>query len=138
MSKKFVLEFEEKHHILEVDGIEYEIPQRTPEIEREIKRHDEDAINNDEYDNNIRMLEILFGSVAAHQMFPDKDSTNLDKLSQCAMMAISAYYATLEDEAVRRRNEKLQNVSPIINDLEKVTAGINAVNSAKRTHKKRR
>ncbi len=138
MSNKFVLEFEEKHHILEVDGIEYEIPQRTPELEELIKLHDEDVSNNTEYDNNMKMLEILFGQQNAHQMFPDKDKTNLDKLSKCAKIALSAYYSSLNSVKDEELANTMKEIRPIINEIDKVTKNINHINQAKFVNKNKK
>ena len=67
---KFVLEFEEKHHILEVDGVEYMIPHRTAELEEKIAEHDANVGKFSEYENNMSMLAILFGEKAAKQNLP--------------------------------------------------------------------
>lgn len=115
---KMTLDYIEKHHILEVDGKEYEIPQRTVEIEAKIKEHDETIEVYTEYENNMKMLEILFGEKAAKEMFPDVKTTNLDKLSKCVKMALAAYYSTLhaeKDEAISKTVKELKTVLKEIN-----------------------
>ena len=136
MSNKYVLEFEEKHHILEVDGIEYEIPQRTSKLEEQIKIHDENVVNNTEYHNNMTMLEILFGKENAHQMFPDKDKTNLDKLSKCAKMALVAYYSNLNSVKNEELNKAVKEVRPLINEIDKVAKSMNHINKTKFVNKR--
>lgn len=118
---KQVVNFEEKHHVLEVDGIEYEIPQRTVEIEKKISEHDKNITAYTEYENNMNMLEILFGTEAAKTMFPDVKTTNLDKLSECTRMALAAYYATansVENDAINKATEELKL---LLKDLVKVS-----------------
>lgn len=107
---KTVLNFEEKHHILEVDGVEYEIPQRTAELEEKIKEHDEKLPELTEYEGNMLLLEILFGKEKAHQMFPDGKNTNLDKLAKCTYLATELY--RLEENAARDKDIENQT-SPI-------------------------
>lgn len=133
---KFVLEFEEKHHILEVDGVEYMIPHRTAELEEKIAEHDANVGKFSEYENNMSMLAILFGEEAAKQMFPDGEQTNLDKLSKCAKLAVAAYYATLQsvkDEEVRQSAEELK---PILKSLNDVSKNIDKINTANFVRKK--
>ena len=91
MSNKTVVKFEEKHHILEVDGVQYEIPQRTAALEKLIRERDAKINEMTEYESNMRLLEILFGADKARQMFPDGEQTNLDKLEMCTKTAIALY-----------------------------------------------
>lgn len=90
---KMALEYTEKHHILEVDGVEYEVPQRTAALMEKIYEHDKKIGKVSEYESNISLLEILFGERAVKQMFPDENETNLDKLSKCARLAIALFMA---------------------------------------------
>lgn len=90
---KATLNYTEKHHVLVVDGVEYEIPQRTAELEERLKEHDEKVKDMTEYDGNMEMLGILFGEDNAKQMFPDKKTTNLNKLAECTRMAVAFYLA---------------------------------------------
>ena len=46
-------EFEEKHHFLEVDGTQYEIPQRTEKLQKKIREHDEKVQEMTEYEANF-------------------------------------------------------------------------------------
>lgn len=91
--KKIKLEYEEKHHIIEVDGIEYAIPQRTDAVEQKLLEHNQNVHNMSEYDGNMSLLGILFGKKNAKRMFPDKETTNLDKLAKCVKMSLAAYRA---------------------------------------------
>lgn len=145
MAEKFILEFEEKHHILEVDGVEYEVPERTAAIEEKIAEREKELENRSEYDNNFSLLEILFGKKAAKTMFPDKETTNLDKLSQCAKMALAAYYTELEnakEEERGRRMEKteeaLKRVKGLVSDTEAIGKKISKANTANFVKSKKR
>lgn len=91
MSKIPVVKFEEKHHVLEVDGVRYNIPQRTAALEKLIRERDAKINEMTEYESNMRLLEILFGEDKAKQMFPDGEQTNLDKLEKCTKSAIALY-----------------------------------------------
>ena len=129
---KTVLTFEEKHHILEVDGVEYEIPQRTAELEEKIREHDAKLPELTEYEGNMLLLEILFGKEKAQQMFPDGKNTNLDKLAKCAYLAINLY--RLEENAARDKNIEAE-ASPFAPLLEQIKEACNLLKTVKKEDK---
>ena len=115
-----VFEFEQKQHILEVDGVGYEIPQRTAALEKELKEHDRNADSMSEYEGNMALLGILFGKANAKKMFPDGENTNLDKLSKCVKVAISLFmneYKNIQQEEI---NKKMEQIAPFMNTLDTV------------------
>lgn len=119
--QKTKLEYVEKHHILEVDGIEYEIPQRTAKLEAKIREHDEKLGSMTEYEANMSLLEILFGKTNAKKMFPDKENTNLDKLARCVKLAIALYmaeYTAIKEEEMK---SKLSAIEPVLDQLKGTT-----------------
>ena len=116
MSKQ-TFEYREKRHIIEVDGIEYEIPQRTAKLEKEMVEHDKKVSEMTEYEANMSMLSILFGKDKAHQMFPDGENTNLDKLAKCVKFSVALYmaeYHTIQEEEAKT---KMQLVEPLIEQM---------------------
>lgn len=136
---KTILEYAEKHHILEVDGIEYTVPQRTAALEKKIRRHDEAVGGKTEYESNIEMLEILFGEAAAKQMFPDGDNTNLDKLALCARYAISLFMADFNAIQTDDLNKRLEELKPVTAQLDKLSKAVEKTNdiTAVRSRKKK-
>ena len=115
-------EFEEKHHIIEVDGIDYEIPQRTAELEKKIREHDEKTATMSEYEGNMAMLGILFGEDKAKQMFPDGEKTNLDKLAKCVRFSLALFmneYNKMQDEDLQSKLSELKPVLDSVTDLTK-------------------
>lgn len=115
------IEFEEKHHIIEVDGIEYEIPQRTPVLEDKIREHDENISKQSEYKSNYSLLEILFGEKAAKQMFPDRDNTNLDKLAKVTKISIALFMAEFNKMQSNALKDSIAEIKPLISAADKVT-----------------
>ena len=109
---KTVLTFEEKHHILEVDEVEYEIPQRTAELEEKIREHDAKLPELTEYEGNMLLLEILFGKEKAQQMFPDGKNTNLDKLAKVSKVAIALYMAEFQNIKNEKLKEQMKEIQP--------------------------
>lgn len=117
MQNKTVFEYEEKQRILEVDGVEYEIPQRTAELEKKIREHDEKLKDMTEYEGNISMLEILFGKANAKKMFPDKEKTNLDKLSKCTSIAIGLFMYEYNTARTEEMKNKMSEVQPFLTEI---------------------
>ena len=122
---KTVFEYEEKHHILEIDGVEYEIPQRTAELEKKIREHDEKLNEMTEYEGNISMLEILFGKANTKKMFPDKEKTNLDKLSKCTHVAIGLFMHEYNAAQTEKMKERLSEVQPFLTEIKTTTDILN-------------
>lgn len=125
---KTKLNYTEKHHFLEVDGIEYEIPQRTASIMQKIEEHDEDMQNHDEYENNIALLEILFGKEKVKQMFPEGKDANLDKLYMCVKYALALFNADLNKIQAEEINDKIKEMQPMLDKVSDVTQQIGKAN----------
>lgn len=134
---KFVFEYEEKHHILTVDGIDYEIPQRTPLLEEKIKEHDEKLSEMTEYEGNMLLLEILFGKENAKQMFPDANNTNLDKLAKCVKFSISLFMSEINKIKSEKVTETLKEIEPMLKAVEKISNTKNDIVQLQRKKNKR-
>lgn len=117
MNNKTVIKYEEKHHVIEVDGIECVIPIRTVPIEEKIKEHDEKIANMTEYEGNINMLEILFGEKITKQIFPDKSTTNLDKLAKVTKTALALYAAEMYSIQSEELNKNIESVKPVFDGV---------------------
>lgn len=127
--QKVKFEYTEKHHILEVDGVEYEIPQRTEKLAAKIREHDTKLPEMSEYEANISLLEILFGKANAKKMFPDKENTNLDKLARCTKFATALFladYTATRDEKVK---DMLAEINPFLDKLSGVNDLVQKVQS---------
>lgn len=125
-------EFEEKHYILEVDGIEYEIPQRTAALEQKIREHDENISNVSEYESNYSLLKILFGADNAKKMFPDKNTTNLDKLAKVIRVSIALFMKEYNEMQLSALKDGIKEINPLLSAVDKV-----ANLTGTKTHKKK-
>lgn len=134
---KMTFEYTENRPVLEVDGVDYPLPRRTPIIENALLEHDEKLGTVSEYESNMDLLGILFGEDSAKEMFPDGINTDLDKLAKCAKYALAAYRATLtsiRDEIPDDTKQKLSEAKEMI-DLYKETKKLSARNYAARKKK---
>ena len=116
-------EFEEKKHILQIDGVDYAIPQRTEKIEKKLREHDARLNSMSELEANFNTLEILFGNDAANKMFPKKETTNLDKLAKCVKYALALYRAeqtAIRDEEIKEKINAVQPLLKSVGDISKL------------------
>lgn len=135
------VDFEEKHHAIEVDGVEYEIPQRTPVLEDKIRELDENIRNLSEYEGNYRRLEILFGVDKAKQMFPERETTNLDKLAKVTKVSIALFmseYQRLQSTALNDVVKNLKELEPVLSTVDKAQKALSAKQTADFVAKKRK
>lgn len=132
------LEYTEKHHAIEVDGVEYEIPQRTGALDELIQVHDEKIKDRTEYENNYDVLCILFGDKNAKKMFPDKKTTNLDKLSKCVKLSMALYYADYHAMQSEELQEKIKAVKPTLDMVNKASKAANFATTRNFVSKKRK
>ena len=116
------IEFAEKHHAIEVDGIKYEIPQRTALLENKIREHDKNVKNMSEYEGNFSMLKILFGEEATRKMFPEGENTNLDKLALVTNTSIELFMLEYNKQRADSLNKKVEEIKPILSTVDKVSA----------------
>lgn len=133
--------YEEKHHVLTVDGKDYAVPQRTAEREKLLREHDEKLGELTEYESNMDLLTILFGAAAAHAMFPEGDKTNLDKLAKCTKYALALYMSEYAKTQAENIAEKFSQVEPMIkqiNDASKAVNNLHAKNDFKKHVAKKR
>ncbi len=123
---KKTVDYREKHHFLSVDGVDYEIPQRTPKIEEQLKDHDAKLDDMTEYEANMSLLNIFFGDKAA-EMFPADKEINLDKLNMCVQYAKALYFADYYEQKDAEHKEELKRAEPILdkaNDILKLAEKI--------------
>ena len=125
--QKTKFEFEEKHHVIEVDGIDYEIPQRTAELEKKIIEHEKNRLGMSEYEANIQMLTILFGKKAVDTIFPEKNKTNLDKLAKLTKISVDMFMAEYNSIQQEEMKEKVAELEPYIKKLNKITEATNKI-----------
>ena len=135
---KAILEYTEKHHILEVDGIEYVVPQRTAALEKKIREHDETIADKTEYESNIEMLEILFGAEKVKQMFPEGENTNLDKLALCTRYAIGLFMADFNAIQTENLNRKLDELKPVTAQIDKLSRTVKKTNDIVAVQRRKR
>ena len=115
-------EYEQKTHILEVDGKEYKIPGRTAAIEKQLKEHDAKLSEMTEYEANMLTVEILFGKEGANAMFPEgEEGTNLDKLAKVVKYALALYMAEITAIKAENTKEQLKELEPIMKPIRDIS-----------------
>lgn len=127
--EKHEFKFTEKHHILTVDGADYEIPQRNAELEEKLRLHDEKLNAMSEYEANMELLEILFGKAKTKKMFPEGKKSNLDKLSQCADFAIGLFMAEYNRMQIEKLQKRMADVEPLLKQVSETSEAVSHIAS---------
>lgn len=122
---KMTLEYTEKHHVLEVDGVEYEVPCRTAALNKKMEEHDEKMKDRSEFENNFDLLCILFGKTNAKKMFPEGEKCNLDKLAKCVKLAMALYLAEFNEIQQEDMKQTLEKINPLLGTLKDVEKASN-------------
>ena len=123
------VEFEETTYLIELDGVEYEIPQRTAELEEKIREHDEKLPAMSEYDGNISMLEILFGKANVKKMFPEGKKVNLDKLAKVTKYSISLFMAEFNKIQAEEIQHSMQEIEPLLKQVTEAGKAVKTITS---------
>lgn len=115
-------DYEQKNHVLLVDGAEYLIPQRTMKIEKQLKEHDARLDEMTEYEANMLTIEILFGKDGAASMFPEgEDGTDLDKLAKVVKYALALYMAEITAIKAENIREQLNELEPVLKPIRDIS-----------------
>lgn len=122
MDKKVTkVDFKEKKYFIELDGEQYEIPQRTKILEEKIKEHDEKLHEMTEYEANMLLIEIMFGKENAKKMFPDGENTNLDKLAKCVKYAIALYATEITEIKSEDTKKQIEELKPLLKPISDIS-----------------
>ena len=65
---------------VQIDGVNYDVPERTERLERQLKQHDDRLKSVSQYRSDYDLVEIILGKDAAKQIFPKGEEENLDRL----------------------------------------------------------
>ena len=74
------LSYEPKKIFVRIDGVEYEVAERKPEIDEQLQRHNENLDTMSAYDASYNLVRILLGDEAVKKIFPNGKSENLNRM----------------------------------------------------------
>lgn len=109
-------DFETKNEI-EINGVLYEIPERTSELSEKIQGIVKRINDVTEYEYNKLIIEAILGVKAFQEIAPERKKTNADYLS-CVQLALLNLFFEKKTEAEREEREKqAEMLSPVAEQL---------------------
>lgn len=120
-------DFENTGRFLTIDGIDYEIPKRTSEIQSKLEAHDKKQW--EEYEGYLDIVNIIFGKENTKKIFNKGKHESLDMMNKVCVYALALYYADkklLEEEKI---NEVMEQITPL---SEKINSMANSVDLVSR------
>ncbi|MBQ7900356.1 MAG: hypothetical protein IJ365_00140 [Clostridia bacterium] len=109
----------EKQYDIDFEGKEYTMVQRTPAAMAKIKALSENT-EMTEYENNMQLLDVLFGDGAATELFPDNENTNLDKLAAFSTFALDIFMKEYKELKAERAAKELKPYTDTLKTIENV------------------
>lgn len=111
--------YEEKQYNIDFEGKEYILSQRTPATMARIKELSENT-ELTEYENNMKLLDVLFGEGRSKEMFPNKENTNLDKLAAFATFALDIFMKEYRELKAERSVKELKPYNDALKNIKNV------------------
>lgn len=105
---------------VQIDGVNYDVPERTERIERQLKQHDDRLKSVSQYRSDYDLVEIILGKDAAKQIFPKGEDENLDRLHYIAVKLMEVYYRAykeMEEESFEDSLNKLGKISDKVGNI---------------------
>lgn len=108
---------------VQIDGQDYEIPERTERLEKQLKAHDDRLKSVSQFRSDYDLVEILLGKESAKQIFPKGEDENLDRLHYIAVKLMEIYYQAykeIEDQTFEDSLNKLGQISDKVGNIAKL------------------
>lgn len=108
---------------VQIDGQDYEIPERTERLEKQLKAHDDRLKSVSQFRSDYDLVEILLGKESAKQIFPKGEDENLDRLHYIAVKLMEIYYQAykeIEDQTFEDSLNKLGRISDKVGNIAKL------------------
>lgn len=120
------LSYEPKKIFVRIDGVEYEVAERKPEIDEQLQRHNENLDTMSAYDSSYNLVRILLGDEAVKKIFPNGKNENLNRMYYIAKGVDNAYqteYQEMRDKEYEETLSKLdtlaQRSKPVIDMIDR-------------------
>lgn len=111
-----------KKQTITVNGVSYELPERTGHLEKKLIEHDKKIGKISEYESNKDLIEILLGKEAFAAIFPEGEDANLDNISTLAYYALTAFNANQKALEKAEVDKQMASVQPVMEMLQQMNA----------------
>ena len=120
------LSYEPKKIFVRIDGQEYEVAERKPEIDEALQRNNDNLDNMSSYEASYNLVKILLGDEAVKKIFPNGKQENLNRMYYIAKGVDNAYqeeYQEMRDKEYEETLTKLDNLAqrskPVIDMIDR-------------------
>lgn len=102
--------YEPKKIIVSIDDVDYEVAQRTEEVDKKLREHNDKIDTMSSYEANYDLVKILLGNDAAKAIFPNGEKENLTRMYVIARGVDDAYNAEYQEIKDKELNETLSKM----------------------------
>lgn len=104
---------------VEIDGVIYDVPERTGEFDNKIAELEKRRATMREYDFLKEIITAIFGKANAQKIIKDGINTNLDYLSKIYMVTLELIYKNKEESERKIVENKLNTINPLLENIAK-------------------
>ena len=126
------LTYKPKKVSVRIDGEEYEVAARTPEIDKKLQQHNENLDSMTSYEASMNLCQILLGEDAVKKIFPNGEKENLNRMYYIARGVDGAYQAEYQEMRDKEYEETLSKMDKLAERSKPVIEMIDRTNNAKR------
>lgn len=123
------INYEPKKIIVTIDDVDYEVAERTAEVDKKLQEHNEKIATMTNFDANYDLVKILLGADAAKKIFPNGDKENVTRSYIIARGVDDAYqaeYQEIKDKELEETLAKLDKFSsrarPVVEMIDRTSA----------------
>ena len=120
------LNYEPKKIMVRINGEEYEVAERTAEIDKKLQAHNDSLDNMTSYEASYNLVKILLGEDAVKKVFPKGEKENLTFMYKVAKGVDEAYqaeYQEIRDKEYEDTLNKMDNLAqrskPVIDMIDR-------------------
>lgn len=118
--------FEFKNRILEINGKEYPVAERTGAlVQRITEEHDEKLKELTEYERYKVLISAILGEEAFEELFPSGEEESLNKMAQVAWYAQEEFNADIKEMEKQQRQKQTKGT---LDDMNQFAARLAKVN----------
>ena len=126
------LTYKPKKISVRIDGEEYEVASRTPEIDKKLQEHNESLDSMSSYEASMNLCSILLGEEAAKKIFPNGDKENLNRMYFIAKGVDNAYQQEYQEMRDKEYEETLSKMDKLTERSKPIIEMIDRTNNARR------
>ncbi len=115
-----------KKIFVKINGEEYEVAERTAEIDEKLQAHNDNLDNMTSYEASYNLVKILLGDENAKKIFPNGKKENLTWMYRVAKAVDEAYQAEYQElrdaeyeESLKKMDNLAQRTKPVIDMIER-------------------